>query len=488
MRFFYLSIPFLRDDAGVLLHELFCDSLLKSCRSAYRAVKTVLPPRPLAILLLGAALTSVGQNLSAQGDDTQSRKGICGESTEDPLLEQICSLNGGSQKLSGQFLTGFLPGGSIAQLVIDRKFKAAENIEFQGLMIWTNRSPSVMPKVLRILSVEAQSVTGKTVLTVEVPGVEGASPYRNARFMVAAYDEGKAPPSKGAAPLYVVERVGTVSSKWFSSVASIVLVLTLYCASAKWYGKWSPVAITAGAMGRGSASKLQIFFFSFVVIWLLAYILSRTGELSALSPDVLMLLGISAAGTAGAKATAVARNRLSMENWAWLVSKKLIDAEPVHSEARWADLMISDGEFDVSKFQMLAFNLVIAAALLMSSLTELSTFTIPANLLGVLGLSQVVYLGGKVVPANPIADLGRLTDEARGLESVFMEAVAETWQESPPERRTPAELRDIGTAKGDALAKYSAYMKSAEAVVETAKRTFNRTAPTTYDIQPDYPE
>jgi hypothetical protein len=449
----------------------------------------------LSPLMICLCLIGPSPSLRAQDRDTSERRTICGEPEQGSLLEQICTLDGSSQKLEGRFDTGFLPGGSTARLVIGRKFKPEEKLEFQGMMIWglpKYENPPVTTTRLRILSVEAEEQTGKTVLNLDVWRVEGMWPYLDARFMVAAYQPGKAFPTDGAAPLYVVERVATVSSQWFSVVASITLVVALYIASALWFGKgknrkWSPVVITAGVMGRGSVSKLQIFFFSFVVVWLLNYILLRTGELSALSPHVLMLLGISAAGTAGAKAAAVTRNRLSTENWTWLVKKRWVKAQPDRREAGWADLLVSDGEFDVSKFQMLAFNLVVAVALLMSGLTELANFTIPETLLGVLGLSQVVYLGGKVMPANPYADLDRMTGEVRALESEFVEVVAEKWQQEPPENRTPSGARDLDTAKADALAKYSAYIEAAQKLVVAVKSTLKDTATPTFNTEPDIP-
>ena len=44
-----------------------------------------------------------------------------------------------------------------------------------------------------------------------------------------------------------------------------------------WQRHFDPVVMTAGANGRGSATKLQILFFSLVVFGLVSYILMLTG-------------------------------------------------------------------------------------------------------------------------------------------------------------------------------------------------------------------
>lgn len=450
------------------------------------------PPFLLLLCLVGASPARPAEAGSRGAGDGKS---ICDKADERSLLKQICALKGSSQKMDARFDTVFLAGGSTARLVIGRKYNPDEKLEFRALMIWDlvdHKAPSVTTTELRILSVDNEEQTGNTILTFDVRRVKGKRPYLDAHFMVAAYPQSKAYPTPGAVPLYIVEREATISSQWFAIAASTALMLVLYVVCAYCFGsnkkKWSPVAITAGAKGHGSLSKLQVFLFSFAVVWLLTYILLRTGELSALSPDVLMLLGISAAGTAGSKAAAVNRKRLSSENWSWLVTKGWVKANPVRCDASYRHLLLTGSEFDVSKFQMLAFNLVVAAGLLMSGLTGLANFTIPPALLGLLGVSQVVYLGGKLIPANPYADLKRMITDLCDLESKFIEAAASTWQTNPPEKRTPAETRDLNTAKADALAEYTAYVEAASKLVEVVKHTLEETATPPFSTEPGTPQ
>jgi len=143
----------------------------------------------------------------------------------------------------------------------------------------------------------------------------------------------------------------------------------------------NPLVLTAGAFGRGSLSKLQVFGFSLTVFWLLLYQLFAMGELQELPTDVLTLLGISAAGAGAGKITALTRKRLSFENWSWLKQKNWIEdsVEKPAKPARLRDLVTSDDEFDVYKFQMLAFSIVVGVALIDQGRFDLEPRTVRAR-------------------------------------------------------------------------------------------------------------
>jgi hypothetical protein len=244
-----------------------------------------------------------------------------------------------------------------------------------------------------------------------------------------------------------------VSSRGVSVLCVVALLAALYlllaCASylgdrtsrptalagGPWWRYVDPVLLTEGSNGKGSLSKLQILYFSFIVVGLLGYIVMRTGVLSDLSPTILTLLGISGVGAAASKATDVNRNRLDAENWAWLVKKRWLvpGGLAMQNYARWRDLVTSDGEFDGYRFQMLAFSLVVGGALLTTGLTDLASFEVPQTLLGILGLSQVVYIGGKLAAPPSCADLNAALTKLRGLEVAFREKVAAANAQPPPQ-------------------------------------------------------
>lgn len=188
---------------------------------------------------------------------------------------------------------------------------------------------------------------------------------------------------------------------------------------------FDPVYMTAGSDGKGSLSKLQIMFFSFIVFGLLSYILARTGALSDLSSSILFLLGIAGVGSAMAKGTDEQKNRLSFENRAWLIRKGWLPPAgwAAVNKASWHDIITNDGgEFDVYRYQSCIFSLTVGGALLVNGVNELASFTIPQTLLGILGLSQAVYIGGKAVSTSAVAELDSAVTSLRAAEKTYSDA------------------------------------------------------------------
>ncbi|HWT07726.1 MAG TPA: hypothetical protein VN329_01095, partial [Roseomonas sp.] len=60
---------------------------------------------------------------------------------------------------------------------------------------------------------------------------------------------------------------------------------------------FNPVVICQDAFGAASLSRFQVLLFTLTVVGVYAYVFARTGYLSALSNTVLMLLGITLAGS-----------------------------------------------------------------------------------------------------------------------------------------------------------------------------------------------
>jgi len=216
----------------------------------------------------------------------------------------------------------------------------------------------------------------------------------------------------------------------FAFLIALGGVLIFYAITVWWvswdnkYGFWElffkPVALTAGQFGKASLSNFQIFGFTLVVLFRLLYTLFSSGVLSGLSNDILLLLGISAVGTTGSKVVALGNKRLTFSNWAWLrnhewltIGEKGYEKKPELEDAKWSDLIKSGGSFDVYSFQLLGFSLLVAAELLVGIGSDLATFTLPQNFLSILGLSNVVYLGGKVTDPNSYEELNQKIDELR---------------------------------------------------------------------------
>ena len=261
------------------------------------------------------------------------------------------------------------------------------------------------------------------------------------------------------------ELFGYLAATAAVAIGYIVAAWARRSAGGQW--SWNVLAITQGVHARASLSKLQLFFFTLVVLWVVVDLFVKTGQLTGLSSDVLVLLGIGAAGTAGGKVTALAKRRLAFENWAWLIGKgwikESIERETKTRKPEFGDLLRSGGEFDISKFQLLVFSLVVGAALIYFAASsgavaqDFSAYEIPAEYLGLIGLSQVVYIGGKAVGPNTKGDFDAKLNEVRSLETTFVQAVARMWNESG----TTAD-RTIDGAKAAAVDEYNAYRLRAE--------------------------
>ena len=241
---------------------------------------------------------------------------------------------------------------------------------------------------------------------------------------------------------------------------------------AGWLKHLNPVVLTAGSNGLGSATKLQILFFSLLVFGVVAFIWILTDHLTEMSSTVLLLMGISGIGAMAAAGTEVTRNRLDFENWAWLVNRKWLPKGGVAEEnmAKWKDIVTTGGEFDATRFQMITFSLLVGGALLTagSELMDLSGFDIPTTLLGILGLSQVVYVGGKLTAPPAISDLNAQILKLRKAEADLSTSLSKVNTGSLDHATVPmVDDPDIQAAR----AAYSDYL----AQWETSKTMFEAT-------------
>ena len=180
--------------------------------------------------------------------------------------------------------------------------------------------------------------------------------------------------------------------------------------------------VSVGPDGKASLSKFQVVAFTLVVFGLVLLFWLQTGMLADLSSTILTLLGISGIEAIAAKGTDQKRNTISAENRAWLLRKNWIPTAktPVDaSKASWRDFFTTNGEFDVYRYQSFVFSIVVMAALIGAGVTQLSTFTIPDTVLGIVGVSQMVYIGGKLVTPTNMQDLNAAITDLRDRECKF---------------------------------------------------------------------
>ncbi len=209
---------------------------------------------------------------------------------------------------------------------------------------------------------------------------------------------------------------------FLTTVAAYVLCALGYNQAPKGQ-RLNPIWLARDFTGRASLAQMQIIFFSVIVLFLVIYILLRTGVLASLSQNVLLLLGIAGLGSVAGQIGTYQTSRLDYANIAWAIKKKWMnDGGWQVEKPRPSDLVTTGGEFDPYKFQMLAFSAVVGIALLNIGVNGLADFAIPVSLLGVIGLSQVTYVSGKVFANGSMTELDDAMTKLRETETKFLDA------------------------------------------------------------------
>jgi hypothetical protein len=351
----------------------------------------------------------------------------------------------------------FMPAGGALKVALNEKYNA-DNRYYA--YIDTHTAPKNVPgPFMETREIGASEISsddalvksgevqaGATLLTLNIPpSVGGLWDYVDLYMWRCA---------ENGSPAYVSRLTIATSYPQYSSLIVWPLVFVVYVLgalatsamskrNARWYRFLDPVYLTAGSDGKGSLAKLQILFFSLIVFGLVSYILARTGELTVLSSSVLLLLGIAGVGSAAAKGTDEQKNRLSLDNRLWLLGKGWLTSPDWSSfnKAKWRDIVTNDGgEFDVYRYQSCIFSLAVGGALLIGGVSELASFVIPDTLLGILGLSQVVYVGGKLVTTSSVNELDGVLDAARTADKAFLEASLKNADPAPNAGGTPLDI------------------------------------------------
>ena len=238
----------------------------------------------------------------------------------------------------------------------------------------------------------------------------------------------------------------------------------------------NPLKLIADASGRASLSSAQVLFFTLIVLWLATYWVTREGTLVSVDNSILGLLAIAVAGSGVGKITDSTRFQATAENLALARRKNWIEKDFTNASAKRApiigDLLTSDGNFDVARFQAVGFSLVVGIALLYNGATaasasEFSNFVVDETYLALIGISQGAYVGGKYVGSNLFRELNAKLDQVRSLETDFTSAVANStqWKEKAAEDRTVK-----FAAETCAPSAYVTYMSAATEAAEIVGR------------------
>ena len=181
-----------------------------------------------------------------------------------------------------------------------------------------------------------------------------------------------------------------------------------------------------------------------------------------------------------------------LTNTAWAKKKKWIKNDFTQASSdcvpKFSDLFTSDQGFEVSRFQAVIFSVIVGISLLyegvaLENIEAFKNFSIDDTYLALIGLSQGVYVGGKVTGANPIAELNTKLDKVRELELAFTTAVVKspTWSSVGVAARVMQLAREQS-----APSEYTAYMSTATEAAEIVGSLTGNKIDTAY-IQPELP-
>jgi hypothetical protein len=253
--------------------------------------------------------------------------------------------------------------------------------------------------------------------------------------------------------------MGITSPFWafaFAILAAVLGFLVLYfCVgriTQEGIRKANPLLrIISTPSGFASLSQLQIIIWTFVVASSAVYVMSLSGELIQITEGTLVLLGIAGAAGLGAKVhteaqstsaeTAATQAEKDRETAKRIAAEKRAAAQaapndqqkaeimrtdedeaakariaqdlrakanaiktaPADQVPKWSDLILTYSgtdatpEVDVTRFQMLFFTIITAIFVLTSVVANYVIPEIPAGFVTLMGISNGVYIGSKVV-------------------------------------------------------------------------------------------
>lgn len=135
----------------------------------------------------------------------------------------------------------------------------------------------------------------------------------------------------------------------------------------------------SGADGLPSLSMFQIYLWTWLVLVGLTYVVTITGELFAITPQVLTLLGIAGAGSLAAR----------------FVSTGNVQRSKSADTATFADILKTDGKFDLYRLQMFLFTAYTAVFVALRIALDQAFPALDASLLLLMGISNGIYVGSK---------------------------------------------------------------------------------------------
>lgn len=168
--------------------------------------------------------------------------------------------------------------------------------------------------------------------------------------------------------------------------------------------------------GDPSLSLLQILIWTTITIWGFFYVFIVAGNLLAMTPEMMSLLGIAGVGTVISR---------------WITTANAVTNEPIGKPSQRMDgdqagndfwrMLSTSGHFDLLKLQLFAFTVVIALYVAWRIADAAAFPVLDTNTLLLLGVSQGVYVTGKMAAATDLKSV-KTTAALLALKSKQVEA------------------------------------------------------------------
>lgn len=199
---------------------------------------------------------------------------------------------------------------------------------------------------------------------------------------------------------------------WLLSIFTFGLILGLgYLASTTSLLRDSGGPRTDGKFGTFSLARVQMAFWFTLIVLAFLYIWIGTMGIDSLNATALGLLGIASSGALGAAVvesnkdsqqnaeiakTAIPAPVLATTNQQAIVGVQTVPPEVHASEGILADLFQDAQGYSLARVQLFVWTLVMAIIFVTSVYNNLAIPTFDATLLGLMGISNGVYLGFKI--------------------------------------------------------------------------------------------
>lgn len=148
---------------------------------------------------------------------------------------------------------------------------------------------------------------------------------------------------------------------------------------------------SAGRWGMFSLARVQMAFWTFIILGSFAFIGMITGDyLNSMNEKVLALMGISVGASLGSS----------------IIDSGVPHAAFSSTGSWWRDILSDGRDTSIHRFQMAAWTVVLGIVFLHQVYATLAMPEFNATLLGLLGISAGTYLGLKLVVETPSSAAG----------------------------------------------------------------------------------